>query len=724
MANRFWVGGTATWDSTAGSKWATTSGGAGGAALPTAADDVFIDAASGAVTVTGTSASVARSINFTGFTGTFVHSAATVISIGDATAGASNIALKFVAGMTYTKNNADTSAFSFISTSTTQQDIDTGGKTMGNMTFNGAGGSWKFAAAFTQANTSTLTFTNGSVDTNNQACSWGVTALGVGTKALTLGSSTVTIIGSGLNFATNITGFTLTAGTSSLVFNPTAAVAPAWSPGGNTFYDVSVTKSSGGFVPTGSVTLRNFTMDNTVLGSGNRSLNPSGGAVWTVSGVFTYTANNATSSRGRMLSGTQANAVTVDLGTTGTASLTDIDFEDIAFTGTNTPVTAAGGSRLADGGGNSGITFAAPVTYYWIGNGGNMSSVSKYSTSSGGAAGSVIPLVHDVLVFDANSITSGSQTIVNDMMRMPGLDFTNVLNSPVYNPRNPNGAQNLIYGDFILKAGMTVSDASASGGTIPHNFRGRGTHTINHAGVDTLTTLTPTFAGIGGSYTLQSDVTYGSTRTFTLSSGTFDANGFNVTTGLFSSSNTSVRTLNMGSGTWTITGTGTVWGVGTTTNLTYNVDTSTVIIADTGASSKTVQFAPNIAFNILQITPGGAGQVILGASGNRRINTLSISGGSKTIQLTVTNPYPIMNITLAGTAGNLVSFVSLTPGTTANITGSTSGTGSFTASYTAFTDINANAGPSIWAVDNCTDNGNNHNVIFAQPKRLGVSGVG
>jgi hypothetical protein len=43
MANRYWVGGTATWDNTAGTKWATTSGGAGGSTAPTAADDVFFD---------------------------------------------------------------------------------------------------------------------------------------------------------------------------------------------------------------------------------------------------------------------------------------------------------------------------------------------------------------------------------------------------------------------------------------------------------------------------------------------------------------------------------------------------------------------------------------------------------------------------------------------------------------------------------------------------------
>ena len=74
MANRHWVGGTANWDATAGTKWALTSGGVGGQAVPTSADDVFFDAASGAVTVTSTVGTSCLSINFTGFTGTFAGS--------------------------------------------------------------------------------------------------------------------------------------------------------------------------------------------------------------------------------------------------------------------------------------------------------------------------------------------------------------------------------------------------------------------------------------------------------------------------------------------------------------------------------------------------------------------------------------------------------------------------------------------------------------------------
>ena len=47
MADRYWVGGTANWDGTAGFKWATTSGGAGGASVPTTSDNVYFDANSG-----------------------------------------------------------------------------------------------------------------------------------------------------------------------------------------------------------------------------------------------------------------------------------------------------------------------------------------------------------------------------------------------------------------------------------------------------------------------------------------------------------------------------------------------------------------------------------------------------------------------------------------------------------------------------------------------------
>lgn len=70
MANRYWVGGTNTWNSTAGTKWASSSGGAGGASVPTSSDSVFFDANSGSGTVECTLSSYHGAISFSGFTGT------------------------------------------------------------------------------------------------------------------------------------------------------------------------------------------------------------------------------------------------------------------------------------------------------------------------------------------------------------------------------------------------------------------------------------------------------------------------------------------------------------------------------------------------------------------------------------------------------------------------------------------------------------------------------
>jgi hypothetical protein len=52
MAARFWVGGTGTWDASNTANWSATTGGAGGASVPTPSDSVTIDLASGSGTIT------------------------------------------------------------------------------------------------------------------------------------------------------------------------------------------------------------------------------------------------------------------------------------------------------------------------------------------------------------------------------------------------------------------------------------------------------------------------------------------------------------------------------------------------------------------------------------------------------------------------------------------------------------------------------------------------
>jgi len=65
MADRYWVGGSGSWNST--TKWSTTSGGASGASVPTSSDNAIFDANSGAshYTVTVTDNATCADLTFT-----------------------------------------------------------------------------------------------------------------------------------------------------------------------------------------------------------------------------------------------------------------------------------------------------------------------------------------------------------------------------------------------------------------------------------------------------------------------------------------------------------------------------------------------------------------------------------------------------------------------------------------------------------------------------------
>jgi hypothetical protein len=71
MANRYWVGGSGTWDTTSTANWSTGSGGASGASAPGAADVAIFDANSGIGTVTlGATVTIQR-CTWNGYTGSF-----------------------------------------------------------------------------------------------------------------------------------------------------------------------------------------------------------------------------------------------------------------------------------------------------------------------------------------------------------------------------------------------------------------------------------------------------------------------------------------------------------------------------------------------------------------------------------------------------------------------------------------------------------------------------
>lgn len=182
MADRYWVGGSATWDDTAGTKWATTSGGAGGASVPFTSDDVFIDANSGAVTVTTGATIYCRNLSFTSptgnFTGTFAGANTAVIT--------GNFTLSPVMTRTFTGPLSLNSAL-------TTNTVTSNGITLANQLQFTGGGKWTLQDALN--NPTGYTFlTSGTVDLNNQ--SWttlnfesnnnNVRAVNFGTQGMTL----------------------------------------------------------------------------------------------------------------------------------------------------------------------------------------------------------------------------------------------------------------------------------------------------------------------------------------------------------------------------------------------------------------------------------------------------------------------------------------------------------------------------------------------------------
>jgi len=70
MANRFWVGGSGTWDTTSTANWSATTGGAGGASAPTSADQAIFNTLSGGGVVTLSENVTVQSFLPSGFSGT------------------------------------------------------------------------------------------------------------------------------------------------------------------------------------------------------------------------------------------------------------------------------------------------------------------------------------------------------------------------------------------------------------------------------------------------------------------------------------------------------------------------------------------------------------------------------------------------------------------------------------------------------------------------------
>lgn len=81
MADRYWVGGSGTWNQNSSSRWSYYSGGPGGYGVPGSGDNVYFDANSGGGSVNVATGRACYNLNLSGYTGTFTGARSTQLSV-------------------------------------------------------------------------------------------------------------------------------------------------------------------------------------------------------------------------------------------------------------------------------------------------------------------------------------------------------------------------------------------------------------------------------------------------------------------------------------------------------------------------------------------------------------------------------------------------------------------------------------------------------------------
>jgi len=630
VADRYWVGGSGTWNNTLTTNWSATSGGAGGASAPTSADNVFFNSLSNATAYTVTMGSGAICADMTmaaPATGNVTWAGTTGLTI----AGSMTVSSTRVT-RTYTGQI-------FFTATTTGKTITAGVNFANSITFNGVGGEWTLGSALNISILNNITCTNGSFNTSavgNYAvnCSTiianSANAFVLSLNASTVTAATISVSGSGLTFNAGTSQINLTSG-SNISFT-----------GSRTYHNVSFTNA-----PASRVTI-SFTGSNTF---NNLSFTPP-----SVAGGFLLVVFNANQTINGTLSGSGASEIrriyyrSNDIGATRTltlanpATLSNVDFRDItAATNAINGTTGCGNAQ-----GNTNITFPAAKTVYWnLAGSQNWSATGWAPTSGGSPALSSFPLAQDTAVFD-DAGAAGTVTLNNDW-NIGTLDMSTRTSAVTITV--PSTSNVGVYGNWQNGTGTTLT------GTATIFFSARGSTQLLSGNGRTFT-QSMFLENIGGTLRLTSAVSLDSTRTFTLTNGTLDLQSFTLTAGLFSSNNSNVRAIAFGTGNITTTGSGTAWNTSTATNLTIT-GTPVVNISNNSATLATIisggsSEGNSISFNFTT----GTYPLTLSAGSKRSMNFTGFAG---TVSNTAQTIYGDLNLGSTATftaGGNTWTFAS------------------------------------------------------------------
>ena len=404
MADRYWVGGTGTWDSTQTTHWAISSGAGAGASAPTSVDNVFFDANSNtgttAFTVTATSTTlipVCQDLTISGLDGAMTLN----------TSGSTSSNLKIYGNLTLPSTNLTLNSTGYISffATTTGKTITTNGTSIGGVVFNGVGGEWTLQDTLTGSGTLGLTITNGSLVTNNQTIN--VTQFScVAAASFTLGTSTLNL--SGTTQALNVGSTTASAASSTInltnntttsrTISFTALAFGTINIGGNTSISTTTISASGGSIAS---LITSKTVAHTVSFASSLTIN-NWGITGTLGNVVTVNSSSVNTARIITYTGSQLNLNYMSIQdinfsyTLGAANPYIIYANNSTNNGNNTGIAFIDGTTSKAYILTTGTSFTVPVGWnssnnniYMLGAGGGgaNSVVSGNNRAAGGGGG-------------------------------------------------------------------------------------------------------------------------------------------------------------------------------------------------------------------------------------------------------------------------------------------------------------------------------------------------
>jgi hypothetical protein len=490
-----------------------------------------------------------------------------------------------------------------------------------------------------------------------------------GAKTLNLGLATITITGTGTSWNIGSAPALSATGSTIMLTGATAVFG-----GGGLAYGTLAMTGAGIATLSGFNSFVNLTRTGTAAKTDSFSI----GGDQTISGVLTISGNSPIA---RLLVASNTVATPRTITVNGSIAASNVDLRDITGAGSASWNFAAISGLSGDSGGNTGITFTAPGTSYWktaTTGSKNYSDANWFLASNGAGGVARVPLPQDSAIFDAASL-SGATTLAFDMPRIGGFDATAITQALTLGSATVNVHRSWRLSTLVPNFNIALifsGRATHGSGSFGINYAGR-----TNAGAVVITAPT-------GVYTLEANMI--GTGAWTLTAGALDAATFNIQATTFASAaGSGIRTLQMGSGTWTLAGTGNVWNFSAGGTLTFPANTATIRLTDISATAKNFAGA-GVTYYDLIITGGGTGAVNITGSNTFRNITV---GAPKTVTLTASTTQTITGaFSATGSVGNLITINSATPGTRAALS---KASGIVGCDYLRLQDNNA-IGGALW----------------------------